>query len=82
MKSRRRTESQTIRGTDVVRELVRMYGSCPVGERRFHTMILDGRIPASRGINGRFEIDCADLPVIAEILGITAAEPAASVVAA
>lgn len=63
--------TSTIRSSDLVRELTAAFGSCPVTARKAHELVLDGRIPATRGTNGRFDINRSDLPAIAEIVGIT-----------
>jgi hypothetical protein len=64
------TESQTIRSTDVVREITAVYGWCPVTARQFHNRILDGRVAAVRGPDGKFIVDRSNLPDIAEDLGV------------
>jgi hypothetical protein len=66
------TESDTIRSSDAVRELSATHGPSRITARRFHTMILDAKIPAVRGVDGRFVINRSDLPAIAEICGMTA----------
>ena len=66
-------EPRTIRASDAVRELTRLYGPNRMTARRFHTLILDGRVPAVRGADGKFIIDRADLPAIAEICDMTVA---------
>lgn len=66
-------ERQTIRASDAVRELTALYGPSPVTARQFHNRILDGRVRATRGLDGKFTIDRSDLPAIAETLGLTVA---------
>jgi hypothetical protein len=68
--------TEKIRASDVVRELVLMFGECPKTQRQMHSLILDGVIPATRGPNGRFEIDRPNLPAIGKIVGLT--EPTAT----
>ena len=47
-----------------------------VSYRKIYTAVLDGKIPATQGENGRYQVAEADLPVIAEALGLAA--PAAA----
>ena len=45
-------EPQTIRASDAVRELTRLYGPNRMTARRFHTLILDGRRDTANGMIG------------------------------
>jgi hypothetical protein len=65
--------TDTIRSSDAVRELTRLYGPAPLSARSFHNMILNAKIPAVRGADGKFTIARSDLPAIAETIGLTAA---------
>ena len=53
------------------------YGNhdCPfrrdVPYRRVYNGVIDGRVPGERGDNGRWRMAEADLPAIAEALGLT-----------
>lgn len=48
-------------------ELRRLTGNAP-GYRRIYNLVLDGRIPAELGDNGRWTVSRADLPRVAEVL--------------
>jgi hypothetical protein len=66
------TEDDQIRASDVIRELKEQHGrQPPATSRQIHTMILDGRIAATRGSNGRLWVARSTLPTIAEIIGMT-----------
>ena len=56
--------------SDVPRELKAKYGKT-VSYRKVYNGVIDGRLPAKRGDNGRWLMAEADLPAIAEALGLT-----------
>jgi hypothetical protein len=49
-------------------ELRRLAGAAAPGYRRLYSLVLDGRIPAEIGRNGRWTVSRADLPRIAAML--------------
>jgi hypothetical protein len=55
-------------------ELRSLTGATPPGYRATYTAALDGRIPAERGLNGRWTVARADLPAIAAALGCAPAQ--------
>ena len=48
--------------------LERNYTQRPLSYKRLYSAALDQRIPAKQGENGRWSVDEADLPLIAEEL--------------
>ena len=52
------------------RELAALTGAPPPSYRRCYTLVLDGRLPAEL-VNGRHQVRRADLPAIAELVGLT-----------
>lgn len=69
--------AERLQSSDLAREITALHGYCPASARRVHTLILDGKLPAVRGSNGRFTVLRSDLPVIAEILGVNVQRTAA-----
>jgi hypothetical protein len=67
------TQERKIPASALVLALIRRYGApCPQSARQIHGLILDGIIPATREINGRYMVDSSDLDTIADIVGMTA----------
>ena len=59
-----------IRLSNLPRELARLTDAPIPRARRLYALVLDGRIPAEQGSNGRWMLAHDDLPVIAERLGL------------
>lgn len=51
-------------------EFAKRTGQQPPSYRRFYNAVLDGRLPAERGANGRWSVP-DDIPMIAEAMGVT-----------
>lgn len=64
--------------THLPRELSRLTGLPAPGYRTLYLAALDGRLPADQGTNGRWGVPRADLPKVADALGLTARIPTAA----
>lgn len=62
---------------DAPRELKKRHG-VNISYRKLYTAVLDGRVPAERGDNGRWTLQKVDLPAIAEALGVPSRSEAAA----
>ena len=61
----------TIALTDLPRRLKKDYGKTKTYRQTYNAAV-DGLIPAERGDNGRWHVTEANLPAVAEALGLTA----------
>lgn len=63
--------SDPIRLPDAARELAVFTGGPTRPYSIIYRAVLDGRIPATRGSNGRYSIERSKLPEVARALGLT-----------
>lgn len=64
------TNQEMVALTALSRELFALTGKQGPGHRKLWQLTVDGRLPAEQ-VNGRYHVRRADLPAIADMLGLT-----------